>query len=170
MKIIHVADPASEAAQLRKATIIQDSLLEYSKAIMRDVAQHGDPAVLNYTSKFDGARLDSLQVSEEEMKQAYAQVTKDEIMAVKLMKQRLVKSELTILKRLKGMVVSSDGVRIDRMVKPVTSVGCYIPGGRARYPSTVVMCAVPAKVAGVKRIVALSRAGNSCPCLWYTID
>lgn len=156
MKIIHVADPASEAAQLRKATIIQDSLLEYSKAIMRDVAQHGDPAVLNYTSKFDGARLDSLQVSEEEMKQAYAQVTKDEIMAVKLMKQRLVKSELTILKRLKGMVVSSDGVRIDRMVKPVTSVGCYIPGGRARYPSTVVMCAVPAKVAGVKRIVALS--------------
>jgi histidinol dehydrogenase len=130
--------------------------LEYSKAIMRDVAQHGDPAVLNYTSKFDGARLDSLQVSEEEMKQAYAQVTKDEIMAVKLMKQRLVKSELTILKRLKGMVVSSDGVRIDRMVKPVTSVGCYIPGGRARYPSTVVMCAVPAKVAGVKRIVALS--------------
>jgi histidinol dehydrogenase len=156
MKIIHVADPASEAAQLRKATIIQDSLLEYSKAIMRDVAQHGDPAVLNYTSKFDGARLDSLQVSEEEMKQAYAQVTKDEIMAVKLMKQRLVKSELTILKRLKGMVVSSNGVRIDRMVKPVTSVGCYIPGGRARYPSTVVMCAVPAKVAGVKRIVALS--------------
>jgi histidinol dehydrogenase len=126
MKIIHVADPASEAAQLRKATIIQDSLLEYSKAIMRDVAQHGDPAVLNYTSKFDGARLDSLQVSEEEMKQAYAQVTKDEIMAVKLMKQRLVKSELTILKRLKGMVVSSNGVRIDRMVKPVTSVGCYI--------------------------------------------
>ena len=156
MKIIHVADPASEATQLRKATIIQDSLLEYSKAIMRDVAQHGDPAVLNYTSKFDGARLDSLQVSEEEMKQAYAQVTKDEIMAVKLMKQRLVKSELTILKRLKGMVVSSNGVRIDRMVKPVTSVGCYIPGGRARYPSTVVMCAVPAKVAGVKRIVALS--------------
>jgi histidinol dehydrogenase len=156
MKIIHVADPASEAAQLRKATIIQDSLLEYSKAIMRDVAQHGDPAVLNYTSKFDGARLDSLQVSEEEMKQAYAQVTKDEIMAVKLMKQRLVKSELTILKRLKGMVVSSNGVRIDRMVKPVTSVGCYIPGGGARYPSTVVMCAVPAKVAGVKRIVALS--------------
>src|SRR5215203_3253691 len=156
MKIIHVADPASEAAQLRKATIIQDSLLEYSKAIMRDVAQHGDPAVLNYTSKFDGSRLDSLQVSEEEMKQAYAQVTKDEIMAVKLMKQGLVKSELTILKRLKGMVVSSDGVRIDRMVKPVTSVGCYIPGGGARYPSTVVMCAVPAKVAGVKRIVALS--------------
>ena len=156
MNIIYVTDPASEAAQLRKATIIQDSLLDYAKTIMRDVAEHGDPAVLNYTSKFDGVRLDSLRVSEQEMKQAYAQVTKDQIMAVKLMKQRLVKSELAILKRLKGMVVSSDGVRIDRMVKPVTSVGCYIPGGKARYPSTVVMCAVPAKVAGLKRVVALS--------------
>ena len=156
MKIIHVADPASVPMQLRKATIIQDSLLEDAKAIMRDVSEHGDPAVLNYTSKFDGARLDSLRVSEQEMKQAYAQVTKDQIMAVKLMKQRLIKSELAILKRLKGIAVSSEGVRIDRMVKPVTSVGCYIPGGKARYPSTVVMCAVPAKVAGLKRVVALS--------------
>lgn len=156
MKIIHVADPASVPMQLRKATIIQDSLLEDAKAIMRDVSEHGDPAVLNYTSKFDGARLDSLRVSEQEMKQAYAQVTKDQIMAVKLMKQRLIKSELAILKRLKGIAVSSEGVRIDRMVKPVTSVGCYIPGGKARYPSTVVMCAVPAKVAGLKRVVVLS--------------
>src|SRR3712207_9255755 len=94
---------------------------------MRDVAEHGDSAVFNYTSKFDGTRLDSLRVSEQEIRQAYAQVTKDQIMAVKLMKQRLVKSELAILKRLKGMVVShSDGIRIDRMVKPITSVGCYI--------------------------------------------
>ena len=157
MNIIYVTDPANEAAQLRKATAIQDSFFEDTKAIMRDVAEHGDSAVFNYTSKFDGARLDSLRVSEQEMRQAYAQVTKDQIMAVKLMKQRLVKSELSILKRLNGMIVSSsDGIRIDRMVKPVTSVGCYIPGGKARYPSTVVMCVVPAKAAGVKRIVALS--------------
>src|SRR5215208_7191933 len=141
MKIIHVADPAREAAQFRKTTTIQDSLLEDAKAIMRDVAEHGDHAVLNYTSKFDGTRLD--------------------------------KSELAILKRLKGIVVSSDGVRIDRMVKPVASVGCYIPGGSARYPSTVVMCAVPAKVASVKRIVALSpprRDGTIDPLTLVAAD
>jgi histidinol dehydrogenase len=174
MNIIYVADPASEAAQLRKATIIQDSLLDYAKTIMKDVAEHGDPAVLAYTSKFDGVRLDSLRVTEQEMNQAYAHVTKDEIMAVKLMKQRLVKCELAILRRLKGMVVSSSGgVRIDRMVKPVTSIGCYIPGGRARYPSTVVMCAVPAKVANVKRIVALSpprRDGTIDPLTLVAAD
>jgi histidinol dehydrogenase len=160
MKTINVADPAAEVSQLRKVTTIQDSLVEDTKTIMKGVAEHGDHAVLSYTSKFDGARLDSLRVSEQEIKQAYAQVTKDQINAVKLMKERLVKSELVILRRLKGMAVSSDGVRIDRMVKPVASVGCYIPGGRARYPSTVVMCAVPAKLAGVKRIVAISPPRN----------
>jgi histidinol dehydrogenase len=174
MNIIYANDPASEAAQLRKATAIQDSFLDYAKAIMKDVAEHGDHAVLNYTSKFDGVQLDSLRVSEQEMNQAYQQVTKDEIMAVKLMKHRLVKSELAILKRLKGIVVSSsDGVRINRMVKPVTSVGCYIPGGSARYPSTVVMCAVPAKVASVNRIVALSpprRNGTIDPLTLVAAD
>jgi histidinol dehydrogenase len=160
MKIINVTNPATEAAQLHKVTTIQDSLLKDTKTIMKSVAEHGDHAVLSYTSKFDGARLDSLLVSEQKIKRAYAQVTKDQINAVKLMKERLVKSELAILRRLKGMAVSSDGVRIDRMVKPVPSVGCYIPGGRARYPSTVVMCAVPAKVAGVKRIVAISPPRN----------
>jgi histidinol dehydrogenase len=156
MKMINVADPATEAMQLRKVNAIHDSFLEDTKAIMKNVAEHGDSALFNYTLKFDGARLDLLRVSEQEIKQAYEQVTKEQINAVKLMKERLVKSELAILVRLKGLTISSDGVRIDRMIKPVASVGCYIPGGKARYISTVVMCTVPAKVAGVKRVVAIS--------------
>jgi histidinol dehydrogenase len=156
MKIIDVGEPAVEAARLRRATAIPDSLLEDAKAIMKSVAEHGDSAVLDYTAKFDGVRLDSLKVSEQEIKQAYSQVTKEQVRAVGLMKERLVKSELPVLKRLKGIAISSDGVKIDRMVKSVASVGCYIPGGKARYPSTVVMCAVPAKAASVGRIVAIS--------------
>jgi histidinol dehydrogenase len=156
MKILNVADPAAEAARLRRATAILNSLVEDAKAIMKGVAEHGDSAVLDYTAKFDGVRLDSLRVSEQEVKQAYSQVTKEQVKAVRLMKERLAKSELAVLKRLKGIAVSSDGVKIDRMVKPIASVGCYIPGGKARYPSTVVMCAVPAKAAGVRRVVAVS--------------
>src|SRR5919199_4857189 len=133
MKMINVADPATEAMQLRKVNAIHDSFLEDTKAIMKNVAEHGDPAIFNYTLKFDGATLDLLRVSEQEIKQAYEQVTKEQINAVKLMKERLVKSELAILVRLKGLTISSDGVRIDRMIKPVASVGCYIPGGKARY-------------------------------------
>ena len=156
MKIINVAEPVVEAVRLRKATAIQDSLLEDARAIMKNVAVHGDSAVLDYTAKFDGVRLDSLVVNEQEMKQAYSQVTKEQVRTVRAMKEQLAKSEMAVLKRLKGIAVSSDGVKINRMIKPVASVGCYIPGGRARYPSTAVMCAVPAKAAGVKRIVAIS--------------
>jgi len=156
MKIINVADPALEAARLRKASAIPDSLLEDTKSIMKGVLERGDQAVIDYTAKFDGIMLDSLRVSAQETQEAYRQVTKEQVKAVRLMKDRLEKSELAVLKRLKGISVSSGGVRIDRTIKPVASVGCYIPGGKARYPSTVVMCAVPAKVAGVKRIVAIS--------------
>jgi histidinol dehydrogenase len=156
MKIISVSDPAAEAARLRKANAMPDSLFADAMAIMKDVAEHGDQAVLDYTAKFDGVRPDALLVGRQEIKQAYGQVTNEQVKAVRLMKERLEKSELAVLRRLKNIAVSSGGVRIDRMLKPVASVGCYIPGGKARYPSTVVMCAVPAKAAGVKRIAAIS--------------
>jgi histidinol dehydrogenase len=156
MRIINASEPAAEAARLRKLAAIPDSLLQDTKSIMKGVEERGDFAIIDYTAKFDGVRLESLQVSAEEIKQAYQQVNRDQVKAIKEMSYRLAKSEMTMLKRLKGIAVSSKGVEISRMVKPITSVGCYIPGGKARYPSTVVMCAVPAKVAGVKRVVAIS--------------
>lgn len=157
MKVVNVAEPAAEAARLRRsANVISDSLMAQAKAIMDDVSAHGDSAVIDYTAKFDGARLDSLKVSKEEIKSAYGRVTKEQVRAVRMMKARLEKSELAVLRRLKKIVVKSEGVSVERAVLPVASVGCYTPGGRARYPSTLVMCAVPAKVAGVKRVVAIS--------------
>lgn len=157
MKVISVADPTAAAAGLRRsAGILSDSLIEETRTIMKAVADHGDSALLDYAAKFDGTRLDSLRVTREEIDNAYSQVSKEQQRAVKLMKDRLAKSELALLKRLKGISLSFEGVRIERQVKPVSSVGCYIPGGKARYPSTAVMCAVPAKLAGVKRIVAIS--------------
>lgn len=156
MKVLNVAEPASEAARLRKSGNISTELMAQATAIMRDVQEHGDPAAIDYTAKFDGVRLDSLVVTRQEVKDAYRKVTKDQISALRMMKARLEKSELAVTRRLSGIKVRSEGVAIERALVPVSSVGCYIPGGKARYPSTVVMCAVPAKVAGVKRIVAIS--------------
>jgi len=156
MKIISVTDPAAEAALLRRENAMPDSIFADAMAIMKGVAEQGDKAVLDYTMKFDGARLESLLVSRQEIKQAYSQVNKEQVKAVRLMKKRLAESEMAVLRRLKGIVISSNGVRIERMIKPVASVGCYIPGGKARYPSTVIMCTVPAVAAGVKRVVAIS--------------
>lgn len=157
MKVVNVADPAQEAARLRKSSaVIPDPLMEQARAIMRDVASSGDQALLDYTAKFDGVRLAGTRVSEQEVKDAYGKVTNEQVQALMLMRARLEKSELAIVKRLRNIAVRSEGVIIERAVQPIASVGCYIPGGKARYPSTVVMCVVPAKVAGVRRVVAVS--------------
>ena len=63
---------------------------------------------------------------------------------------------MSLLNKLKGITITFDGVTIKRVIQPISNIGCYIPGGKARYPSTMIMCAIPAKVAGVKRIVAVS--------------
>src|SRR5919206_622367 len=157
IKTLVIIDPKSDAAKLRNfATSISDDLVQKTKSIMDDVEKYGDSALLAYTEKFDGIRLDSLRVTDNEVKEAYNRVTKEQIQSIKMMKERLITAEKVLLKNLRGLTISSAGVRIKRVVQPVASIGCYIPGGKARYPSTMVMCAIPAKVAGVKRIVAIS--------------
>jgi histidinol dehydrogenase len=157
MKTIVILDAKSDAAKLRNSiSAISDDSIQKTKLIMDGVAKYGDSALIDYTEKFDGVRLDSLKVTSEEITEAYSNVTKEQIHSIKIMKDRLIRGEKILLKRLHGIVISSHGVRVQRIVQPVSSVGCYIPGGTARYPSSMVMCAIPAKVAGVKRIVAIS--------------
>ena len=174
IKILVIIDPKSDAAKLRNfATSISDDLVQKTKSIMNDVEKHGDNALLAYTEKFDGIRLNSLRVTDNEIKEAYSRVSKKQIESIKIMKQRLTTGEKALLKNLRGLTISSAGVRIQRIIQPITSIGCYIPGGKARYPSSIVMCAIPAKVAGVKRIVAISpplRDGTVDPLTLITAD
>lgn len=156
IKTIVVTNAKSAAAKLRNFTCISEDLIQKTKSIMDDVEKYGDSAVIAYTEKLDGVQLSSLKVTEEEILQAYNKVTKKQIQSIKMMKERLLRNEMVLLRRLQGIAISSEGVRIQRFVQPIPSVGCYIPGGKARYPSTAVMCAIPAKVAGVERIVAIS--------------
>jgi histidinol dehydrogenase len=160
IKSIIVKDPKSDAEMLRKRStsgIISNEVFQRTQSIIHDIAKYGDSAIIDYTEKLDGVRLKSLKVTHEEVKQAYTKVTCKQIQSIKLMKQRLMKSETTVLRHFfKKIRISSDGIITHRLVQPIISVGCYIPGGKARYPSTLVMCTVPAKVAKVKRIVAIS--------------
>ncbi|HEV8387613.1 MAG TPA: histidinol dehydrogenase [Nitrososphaera sp.] len=160
MKVINVADPTAEAAGLRKSAAISDALIQSASEIMKGVAVGGDPALLAYAEKFDGAKPEALRVTRQEVDQAYRDISIEQAKTIRLMKERLEKSERALLKRLRGLVLTFEGVKIERQIIPVASVGCYVPGGKARYPSTLVMCAVPAKVAGVKRIVAISPTRN----------
>ncbi|MGI0026230.1 MAG: histidinol dehydrogenase [Nitrosopumilaceae archaeon] len=126
------------------------------KSIILDVKKRKDKAIKEYEKKFTGANLKSIKVSQAEIKNAYSKVTKEEIAAIRLAKKRLEKSELAVKNQLKKIVLQIDGIKINRDFIPLQSVGCYIPGGAARYPSTVVMSVTPAKIAGVKKIICVT--------------
>jgi len=126
------------------------------ESIVTDVRKNGDNAVKKYEKKFGGFKNGPMKVSKREILASYSKVTKDQVKAIKITKKRLVKTELAIKKRLGNFEVTTDGVKIKKFFLPISSVGCYVPGGSARYPSSLVMSVIPAKVAGVKRIVVVS--------------
>ena len=126
------------------------------KTILFDVKKNGDSAVKRYEKKFGGATLSSLRISKKEIDNAYSKVSKQEILAIKLAKSRLSRTEKVIKNKLKNSNINIDGIKISKSFSPIESVGCYVPGGLARYPSSAIMSVVPAKVAGVKRIVVTS--------------
>src|ERR687896_19992 len=160
MKSFIIKDAKSEAAKIRiRAANAMSSNQVFQKAqqIVDDVAKRGDDAVSDYTRKLDGVHLRSPTVTRREIEEAYTKVSNQQIRSIKLMRDRLRKNETSLLKKLfKEIKTASDGIITRRYVKPLQSVGCYVPGGKARYPSTVVMCVVPAKIAKVRRIVAAS--------------
>ena len=157
IRTIIVKNAKSDAENLRNSSnSISNELIQKTKMIMEDIEKYGDSAIMDYEEKFDGIRLNSLKVTDEEIREAYNKVTKKQIQSIKMIRNSLIKTEIALFKQLQKISLSSYGVKIQRMIQPISSVGCYIPGGKARYPSTMVMCAVPAKVAGVKRIVAIS--------------
>ena len=155
IKNIIVKNPLKEANLIRRSNRIPQKS-EIVDKIVNDVIRFGDSAVLKYTEKYDKVKINSLRVEKAELKKAYRKVTANQLNSLKKCKKLLEKNEKILLKRLTGIISSENGVTIKRALKPIESVGCYVPGGRARYPSTLLMCAVPAMVAGVNRISVVS--------------
>ncbi len=154
MRIISVRNINTTVESVRAKINQQDR--NKVKSIILDVKKRKDKAIKEYEKKFTGAKLKSIKVSQSEIKNAYSKVTKEQIAAIKLAKKRLEKSERAVKNQLKKIVLQIDGIKIDKDFVPLESVGCYIPGGGARYPSTVVMSVIPAKVAGVKKIIGVT--------------
>ncbi|MDD6309050.1 MAG: histidinol dehydrogenase [Clostridia bacterium] len=121
-------------------------------SILADVRENGDKALYQYAAKFDGAMLSSLQVSPEEIEEALTLV-EAEFLAV------LKKAEANIRRfhekqKREGFILREEnGVVMGQKITPVDRAGLYVPGGTAAYPSTVLMDAIPAKIAGCKDVV-----------------
>ena len=130
------------------------SPLEAVRRILAEVKEKGDEAVLSYMNAFDGISIPSerLRVSEEEIKRSYRQVSPSFRKALRKARKNISAFQRRIkIKAPKGLC--RDGRRLELLYRPIEKVGIYVPGGKASYPSTVLMCAIPAREAGVERII-----------------
>jgi histidinol dehydrogenase len=121
------------------------------RAILDNVRSGGDRALRELTERFDGVRLDVLRVGAEELAAALEAITPELRRALEVAYDRILAYHRHEPDAVGDFV--SDGVTVRHLVRPVRRAGLYAPGGRARYPSTVLMCAAPAQVAGVEELV-----------------
>ena len=128
---------------------------EVVEEILQEVKKNGDRAVEKYTKKFDGFNPSPMQVSKSELKDAWDKIGSNLKQSLELAHKRIKKfheKEIPSSFKIEG----NQGDIVQRRWRPVKNAGIYIPGGRAAYPSTVLMNAIPAKVAGVGEIIMVS--------------
>ena len=131
------------------------------ETILKEVKEKGDEALFAYTERFDGVRLnpENFRVTPEEIREAYEQVD-PELLAVVQKALANIRSYHEKQRRFSWFDSRTDGTLLGQKITALESVGVYVPGGKAVYPSSVLMNIVPAKVAGVERIVMTTPPGR----------
>ncbi len=163
--------PKSEIFKVRKK-INWDEFIEKVRYVVEDVKKRGDIALIEYTEKFDGVRQKYLKVPKEEIDSAYDEIDDELIDALEIAKENI--------ERFHSITAVDKDIKIDfgdcilgKRYTPIESVGVYIPGGNRSYPSTALMAGIPAKIAGVNRLVACSppnRYGKINPLTLVACD
>jgi len=151
IKILQVRNVDSFVESRRQKTSDKD--IHTVLAILDDVRKNGDAAVKKYEQKFNGRKTSQLRVSEKEINKE--KITEAQFDALRSSALRVSITQRQLKKGLIGSVSKLQGISFI----PITSVGCYVPGGQARYPSSAIMSAITAAEAGVKRIVITSPPG-----------
>lgn len=160
--ITELAEARTELRRICDRT--HDDQILHKEATVREVLQavkrQGDKALLHYTEEFDGQNLnlEQLRVSGSELDAAYQQISKELLDAIQLAHQNIEAFHRQHVPKSR-VQFGEDEVVLGKRYTPVDRAGLYIPGGRASYPSTVLMNAIPAKVAGVPRIVMVTPPG-----------
>lgn len=159
MKIVQ-ADLATAKKYLAQQVLASEEaqVEEVVKAILVDVKENGDRALAHYTEKFDHVALSEFRLSAADIENGFQQTAPEVIEALELAKANIVSFHEK--QKQTGFVdAEKSGVIRGQLVLPMETVGIYVPGGTARYPSSVLMNALPAQIAGVKRIVMVTPSG-----------
>ena len=170
LKEISVKDEKKLRAWLdERSQEINPEVVGKAAEILNRVRKEGDVALIDYTQRFDGVSIQNFRVSEEELDEAEAKCDASFKEAMRLAAQNIETFHKAQLPQ--SYLVQKDcGIYLGERVIPLSSVGIYVPGGRAQYPSSVLMNAIPAKVAGVQRIVMVTppnKEGTINPNIAY---
>jgi histidinol dehydrogenase len=146
---------------LRRGVAFDSDLIAQVSRILNDVQTRGDDALIDYTAQFDGVQLqrEELQVKEETLERSAANVDPNVLSALRRAIKNVREFHERQLER-SWEIEPAPGIMLGQRVRPIESVGLYIPGGTAAYPSSVVMNVIPAQVAGVARIAVTTSPRN----------
>ncbi len=153
MRIIKEADVDPFISLLKKrasTSVREDDIQKRVRKIILDVQKNGDRAVRKYTNKFDSVNLKNLSVSKKEIETSAKKVDRKFLAALKKAATRI--RRFHELQKEKSWQFTEGGITLGQVIRPLNRVGVYVPGGKAFYPSTVLMNVIPAQVAGVKEI------------------
>ena len=154
-----VSPPVSKVLRQRLETIFATADPEAAvRQIIDEVRERGDVALRDLTLRIDGVELGSLEVSRDEIKNAYNEVAPELVVALKVAAERI-----GVFYRSQKSLIWDRALesRSGQMVRPLKRVGLYVPGGTAAYPSTVLMTAIPARVAGVQEVIVVTPPQKS---------
>lgn len=150
-----IEDKSQQISELTKTNTAGTS--DYAavvQEILDNVKERGDDALIDYTAKFDGAEIAAIRVSEEEITAGMAKVDPAFLQVLQRAKAKI--SEFHEKQVTQGFMLTRNGAVMGQRVLPLAKVGVYVPGGTAAYPSTVLMNVIPAKIAGVQKIVLVT--------------
>ena len=169
MNIIKYPQPNQWEEILRRPEIQSENLFGIVQQILDKVRTDKDKALFEFNEKFDGIRLDSLLVSDEEINEATSKVSADLRQAIQVAYQNIYKFH-SAQKTEEPKIETMPGVYCWRKSIPIEKVGLYIPGGTAPLFSTVLMLAIPAQIAGCKEIILCTppnKQGEIAPAILY---
>ena len=135
------------------------SVTDTVTSILADVRIEGDMALRKYTQRFDGAKIDAIEVSREEIEKAYITTDKELIKHLEIAAGNIRKFHEAQMPEKMWFMQLAPGIELGQKITALDSVGAYVPGGRASYPSTALMTVVPAKVAGVRNVIMCTPPG-----------
>ncbi len=157
LRIIDEKDTERFLAEIQRRSSQDYSMVyEAVDSILEDVKKNKDTALKRYTMEFDKVKLDNLEVTKEEIEEAFNAIDADIFETIKKAKQNIETFHLKQKRRGYQFKPEGKDILLGQLVNPIEKIGIYIPGGKASYPSTVLMNAIPAKIAGVQEIIMIT--------------